>query len=441
MVRGFEEVEYPQSDSPTASNNSLKLFFALAANEFMKIKSMDVTSAFLQGEQLRRKVFMEPPAERQKCGSIWKLNKSVYGLYDASRKWFQAVKPQLLSLGMKPVSGDEAFFSIVKDGELIGLCILHVDDFLVAGKSSFMNALDRTLNGRFKFGKVETNKFKFTGLNIQQLENTILVDQIDFINGIKPIFSPRAGKKDSCEKLNKQEIKLYRGITGQLSWAADNTRPDLAYDVRELATRTKDATLKDILKANKVLKKAQKEQVRLKYKPIGPWKSLKIMTYTDSSYRNDEDSTKSVGGRITFLTAGKQRCVPLAWKSKTIQQVCKSVKTAETRSLDNGVEDSVYLARTVNEIFTGKSGKQSGQIGVNLKIDSKTLLDTLKSTKQVEEKTVRHIVAWIKQQIEEKKVESVAWVCAEEQLADVLTKTGVKTDPILKVLKAGRLPL
>ena len=27
VVRGFEEQDYPQSDSPTASNNSLKLFF------------------------------------------------------------------------------------------------------------------------------------------------------------------------------------------------------------------------------------------------------------------------------------------------------------------------------------------------------------------------------------------------------------------------------
>ena len=95
-----------------------------------------------------------------------------------------------------------------------------------------------------------------------------------------------------------------------------------------MATRNKDASLKDIQKANKVLKKAQKEQVHLKYKPLGPWKNLEIMTFTDSSNRNDEDATKSVGGRITFLMAVKQRCVPLAWKGKTIQQVSKSVRTA-----------------------------------------------------------------------------------------------------------------
>jgi hypothetical protein len=276
---------------------------------------------------------------------------------------------------MKPVSGDEAFFTMVKDGKLEGLCILHVDDFLVAGQSNFLTALDIQLHGRFKFGKIESRRFKFTGLNIEQKEDhTIMVDQIDFINGIRPISSLRAGLKRSDEKLNKEEMKAYRGLTGQLSWAADNTRPDLAYDVRELATKTKDACLKDLQRANKVLKKAQISCVRLTYKPLSSnWKNLKILTYTDSSYRNDEDSTKSVGGRITFLTAGRSSCVPLAWKSKTIQQVCKSVKTAETRSLDSGIEDSLYLAKTVQEIYSGISGETAGKINICLKTDSKTI--------------------------------------------------------------------
>ena len=41
---------------------------------------------------------------------------------------------------------------------------------------------------------------------------------------------------------------------------------------------------------------------------------------------------------------------PLLWKSKTIQTVCKSVKTAETRALDKTWEDAIYLARSVWEI-------------------------------------------------------------------------------------------
>ena len=100
-VRGFEEERPPQSDSPTASQESYKLFLSIAANEDFKLKSLDVNSAFLQGSPLERDIFMQPPPEKAEAGKIWKLKKSCYGLYDASRKWFQAVKEQLLKVGMK----------------------------------------------------------------------------------------------------------------------------------------------------------------------------------------------------------------------------------------------------------------------------------------------------------------------------------------------------
>ena len=76
---------------------------------------------------------------------------------------------------------------------------------------------------------------------------------------------------------------------------------------------------------------------------------MKVIAYTDSSYRNAENKEKSVGGRFIGLVNEKGACAPLLWKSKTIQQVCKSVKTAETRSLERGVEDGIYLARIIKE--------------------------------------------------------------------------------------------
>ena len=433
-VRGFEEDVYPQSDSPTAHQDSFKLFLAIAANEGFKLKGLDVTSAFLQGEPLERDVFMEPPKEAKVEGKVWKLMKSAYGLYDASRKWFLAVKAEVLGIGMKPVSGDEAVFHMIKDGILIGLCLLHVDDFLVGGSPEFHKLLGRRLQGRFTFGKIEEQKFKFTGLNIEQTKEGIYVDQIDFIEALEPITTKRVANKD--EKLNAKEFKSYRGITGQLAWAASNTRPDLANDVRELATKNKNATFADIKIANKILKKAKSKEVKIKYSKLGKWNKLKIVSFTDSSYRNAEETTKSVGGRALFLVNAKGDSSPLNWKSKTIQQVCKSVKSAETRSLELGCEDSVFISRMFHEICSGEIG---GQIDVNMKIDSRTLLDSLKSTKQVEEKTMRHIVAWMKQQLEAKTVSKVDWVCSEDMLADVFTKTNVKTDDIIEAVTKGKL--
>ena len=111
----------PRSDSPTAAKDSMKMFLTITANERFEMKSLDVTSAFLQGSPLERDVFVAPPEEKEKDGIMWKLKKSYYGLYDASRKWFLAVKVQLKELGMKNLSGDDAFFYKIKKDQLDGI--------------------------------------------------------------------------------------------------------------------------------------------------------------------------------------------------------------------------------------------------------------------------------------------------------------------------------
>ena len=80
------------------------------------------------------------------------------------------------------------------------MCILHVDDFLVGGTEDFEKLLNSKLKRRFSFGRTETGRFKFTGLNIEQKKNYISVDQIEFIQSLKPINCKRVGPKN--EKLN-----------------------------------------------------------------------------------------------------------------------------------------------------------------------------------------------------------------------------------------------
>ena len=379
---------------------------------------------------------MEPPVEYKKPGIVWKLRKTVYGLYDASRSWYFAVQKELKGFGMKSVSGDDAFFTMSKEGELFGMTVLHVDDFLVAGNSEFMKMISSSLKKRFTFGKTELDKFKFTGLNIEQTDNGIYVDQIDYIHNIQPISAYRMDVQEE-EALNKEEFKSYRGLTGQLNWAAENTRPDLAFDVRFLSTRNKSANISDIKNANRILKRAQFEDIRIKYSKLGDWKTLKLVAYTDSSFKNSEDKVKSVGGRVTFLVNSQGMASPLNWKSKTIQQVCKSVKSAETRSLEQGLEDSIYTSRIISEIMTGKTGNT---VPVIHKIDSKTLYDSIISTKPIEEKTTRHLLAWIKQQKDElQNISKIEWIPNTLMLADILTKKGVKADSLLSVVTRGRL--
>ena len=90
---------------------------------------------------------------------------------------------------MQSVSGDDAFFTMKKDGDLYGRTVSDVDDFLVAGNSHFKKMMSSALKKIFTFGKTEFDKLKFTGLNIEQTEDGIYADQIDYIKNVQPISS------------------------------------------------------------------------------------------------------------------------------------------------------------------------------------------------------------------------------------------------------------
>ena len=92
VAKGFQEIEAPQSDSPTMLRESMKLFFAVAEIQDFKLRSIDIRAAFLQARELDRDVFLMPPKDIRKEGYVWKLKKPLYGLNDASRKFWLRVK-------------------------------------------------------------------------------------------------------------------------------------------------------------------------------------------------------------------------------------------------------------------------------------------------------------------------------------------------------------
>ena len=110
VAKGFQEKDQPQSDSPTAAKESFKLMAVLVANSDFKVVSIDISVAFLQAKKMDREVFVRPPDDIKKEGKIWKLLKPLYGLDDASRKFYLKVRETLQELGLKTLSGDDAFY-------------------------------------------------------------------------------------------------------------------------------------------------------------------------------------------------------------------------------------------------------------------------------------------------------------------------------------------
>ena len=92
VAYGFQEMMKPQSDSLTVSKESFKLLMAVAANFKFKLASVNIPAAFLQSRTFDRDVFVKLPPDIKKQGVIWKLKKTLYGLDDASCKFWLRVK-------------------------------------------------------------------------------------------------------------------------------------------------------------------------------------------------------------------------------------------------------------------------------------------------------------------------------------------------------------
>ena len=88
------------------------------------------------------------------------MKKPLYGLDDASRKFWLQVKEVLKEIGLKVIEGDEAFYYLHQDGELMGAVITHVDYFTLAGTEDFIREVLETISGELTVSKIEKDNFR-----------------------------------------------------------------------------------------------------------------------------------------------------------------------------------------------------------------------------------------------------------------------------------------
>ena len=437
VTKGFQENFPEQSDSPTSSRESIKVFLAIAANERWVVESSDVRCAFLQSEMIERDVFVEPPTQRRKPGMVWRLRKPCYGLNDASRKWFLSFRKTMQELGMVQSKRDSCLFYYHKDNKFHGELLVHVDDILSAGSDDF-KIIVKKLREKYNFGRVEQGNFVYTGLNIQQDENMdIIVHQNSFVENLTTVEASNAG--DPERVLDRDDNRLLRKAQGQLSWLATQTRPDISFDSFQMSTVLNRATPSDIKVCNKIIKKAKHQNVALKFSRLGNIEDLHIEMFADASLGNIEEGmhTKSAMGYYISLANNNLDSSPLHWKSCIIDKVAEDIKTAETLAFEKALDDAIHLSNLLTEIYTGKSTLNS--IPILAKTDSKSLLESIYSTKKVKRKTMRVVISSIQQHLQNRILTDVKHVISKENLADVFTKQGVATDAIVNTLKYGSL--
>ena len=425
VAKGFQEKEKVPSDSPTVAKSAMRTLMTLASTNKWNICTTDIKSAFLQGKDLERDLYVKPPKEaKSPPGVIWHLRKTLYGLNDGSRQFYFSVREFLISQGCVVSSVDPSMFIFKEDGVLKGIVISHIDDFLHAGDSVFDRKVMEPLRKRFVAGKVESGHFKYVGLSISQSSSGISVDLDDYIDSISV---DKVDVSAFDRPLSKEEISKFRGIVGKLNWIAQSARADKAFDVVELSTKLRSPMLSDLKQAVKVFHRVKEHKSNVLFPPLG--KNIALEVFTDASHANLPDGISSTMGLVIFLS-GDNHVAPISWRANKIRRVVTSTLAAEAMALQEGIDEAIYLQRMLAEM--------SLIVPIHVYVDNRGLVDALHSTKLVQDRRLRIVIGALKQTLE-REVNAVKWCPGEHQLADCLTKRGANGSQLLGVFQNGLL--
>ena len=70
----------------------------------------------------------------------------------------------LIEIGIKVMEGDEAFYYLHQNGELMCAVIMHVDNFTFAGMEDFIKEVLETISRKLTISKIERDNFRYTGM-------------------------------------------------------------------------------------------------------------------------------------------------------------------------------------------------------------------------------------------------------------------------------------
>ena len=259
VARGFTQVfgeDYYDTFSPVAKLQSFRAILALAARFDWEIKSFDFTSAYLNSElDADEEIYMQlPPGyEGQGPDEVKRLRKSLYGLKQAGRKWYDALSRALANLGFRTTQADPGVFVAYDQGHIL-ILVVHVDDCTFTGSSAkLIFAYKKKINDCYVLTDLGPIGW-LLGIKItrNREERTISLSQSSYIDSIlehyglkdaKPYATPmvlgvtysRHDSPSTPTESHRMRRVPYREAIGSLMYTAVATRPDITFAVSTLS--------------------------------------------------------------------------------------------------------------------------------------------------------------------------------------------------------------
>ena len=324
VAQGFSQrpdIDYEETYSPVMDAITFRFLISLAVSEELDMRLMDVITAYLYGSidsDIHMKIsegFKLPEAVSTKPRSMLsiKLQRSLYGLKQSGRMWYNCLSEYLLKEGY--VNNPICPCVFIKKSET-GFAIIdvYVDDLNLVRTPEELTKTSEYLKKEFEMKDLGKTKFCI-GLQIEHFPNGVLVHQSTYIKKIlkrfnmdkaHPLSSPMVVrsldvKNDPFRPCEKGEELLgpevpYLNAISALMYLANCTRPDIAFSVNLLAGYSSTPTRRHWKGIQHILRYLSgTTDMSLFYSNKS---KEKLLGYADAGYLSDPHKARSQTGYV-----------------------------------------------------------------------------------------------------------------------------------------------
>jgi transposase InsO family protein len=356
VAKGYTQIEgldFHDTFAPVAKLVTVRCVLAIAATRQWHLHQLDVNNAFLHGD-LEEDVYMSLPPGYGTQGEIrvCHLQKSLYGLKQASRNWYSKLSTVLLSAGFKQSQADHSLFTR-QSGSTILVVLVYVDDLLVTGNDlASIRQLQEFLSRNFQLKDLGKLKY-FLGIEVARSRAGIFINQRKYIldiltdagqSGCRPASSPMEQhlklSADSGDPLS--DPSSYRRLIGRLIYLTIS-RPDITFAVNLLSQFMNTPRVPHLDAATHLLRylKGSLSHGLL----FSSHSDLTVTAYTDSDWASCPMTRRSTTGY--FITLGGS---PVSWRTKKQSVVSRSSAEAEYRAMASTTCELLWLRALLNDL-------------------------------------------------------------------------------------------
>lgn len=294
---------------------------------------------------------------------VCKLAKSLYGLKQSSRAWYQRLDSYLLLQGYTRLESDADIYIKRENDQGFTILIVYVDDcIVVSNKAALIQQIKDIMQQEFDMSDEGEIHYTIGNAIIRnRQEGWLILHQQNYLTSklqefnmlnCNPLSTPmqsgvRLSKEDYPNTEETWEITRqypYSQIVGSLMHACVNSRPDCAYPVNSLAqylTNPGPTHIQTLKRTMRYIKGTLSLGIKYQQSTNGNI----LHGYSDADWAGDKDTRRSTSGYCFILAGGV-----ISWSSKKQQSVALSSTESECMALAKATAEAVWLRKLLSEL-------------------------------------------------------------------------------------------